>query len=277
MAENRLALVKNIILIVVNGLRTDRLGCYGYDKPTSPNIDHMAEGGTLFENCYAVQNAALPCVTTILSGAHPLNHGIIREGQFGYLPFAMLQERLEGYNTLAIDNLATIGSAWPARGFDRYLTTTKKWSAETITDNFFDYSAREPFFALLHYYATRKPWYHEEEDKLFDSEYDCVVHYLDRQLGRIFENNKDSRIILTADHGVVVGQDYHGELTEEILHVPLILNYAKGGRETDLVSQQNIVNIVEGQVVDYDFIIACDGRKQIAIIKKDGITNWEDM
>ena len=67
----------NIILIVVDTLRADHLGCYGYKKPTSPNIDRLAGEGSLFLNCFAVGIPTHPAFTTIMTGIHPLIHKIV--------------------------------------------------------------------------------------------------------------------------------------------------------------------------------------------------------
>jgi len=43
----------NVLLVTVDSLRADHVGCYGYDRPTTPNIDALAEGGVVFHNSYA--------------------------------------------------------------------------------------------------------------------------------------------------------------------------------------------------------------------------------
>jgi len=71
----------NICLIVVDALRARNLGCYGYNKPTSPNIDELAKNGIKFENCFSTVNCTDPSLTTILTGKHPISHGVTKHGE----------------------------------------------------------------------------------------------------------------------------------------------------------------------------------------------------
>jgi len=67
----------SFILIGIDTLRADHLGCYGYVGNTSPNIDRVAGEGVLFKNAFANSIPTHPVWTTILSGAHPLRHKIV--------------------------------------------------------------------------------------------------------------------------------------------------------------------------------------------------------
>ncbi|HPF31806.1 MAG TPA: sulfatase-like hydrolase/transferase [Candidatus Sabulitectum sp.] len=55
----------NVILILVDTLRPDHLGCYGYERNTSPSIDSLAESGIMFTNVIAQSSWTLPSVTSI--------------------------------------------------------------------------------------------------------------------------------------------------------------------------------------------------------------------
>jgi arylsulfatase A-like enzyme len=121
----------NIILIAIDTLRADHLGCYGYTKNTSPNIDHFAGDGVVFENCFALGIPTHPAYTTIMTGKHPLIHGIVcHAGSVNLSPeIAMLPEifNKHGYVTIAVDNLATAPESvaragWFARGYDYYFS-----------------------------------------------------------------------------------------------------------------------------------------------------------
>ena len=121
----------NILFIIIDALRARNLGCYGYSKPTSPNIDKIARGGVLFENAYSCINSTDPSLTTIFSGKYPLSHGIIGHAVFHVrtTPQEQIQEfnrtrikllpevlRSSDYTTLAIDWLGR----WHQRGYDYY-------------------------------------------------------------------------------------------------------------------------------------------------------------
>ena len=49
----------NILCILIDTLRADHLGCYGYTKPTSPHIDHIASQGVLFDSAFAQRTTAM--------------------------------------------------------------------------------------------------------------------------------------------------------------------------------------------------------------------------
>lgn len=65
----------NVILIVIDALRADHLGCYGYEKQTSPNIDAFAKEAVLFKNCYVQASWTKPSVASILTSLYPTTHG----------------------------------------------------------------------------------------------------------------------------------------------------------------------------------------------------------
>ena len=67
----------NVVLIAIDTLRADYLGCYGHKKPTSPNIDKLAKDGVRFRNSFSHSNCTLPGFTTILTGTYPITHNII--------------------------------------------------------------------------------------------------------------------------------------------------------------------------------------------------------
>src|SRR2546423_13560218 len=117
-------MLPNIVLIVADTLRADRLGSYGYTKNTTPHLDRLAQRGVRFSEAFSQANSTQPSFTTILSGLDPLNHGIVgHESAHGPVrPYTSLAERLAGigYRTAAVDTLGR----WLRRGFDRYVTYT---------------------------------------------------------------------------------------------------------------------------------------------------------
>ena len=72
----------NVLLVTIDTLRADHLGCYGYDKAKTPILDELASEGVLFENVFAHQPITLPSHATILTGLHPEAHGILDNGLF---------------------------------------------------------------------------------------------------------------------------------------------------------------------------------------------------
>jgi len=66
----------NVLLVVIDTLRADHLGAYGYDRPTSPNLDRLAKRGTLFQRAHATSSWTAPSVVSILTGLYPAVHGV---------------------------------------------------------------------------------------------------------------------------------------------------------------------------------------------------------
>jgi arylsulfatase len=160
----------NIILIDIDTLRADHLGCYGYPKPTSPAIDRMATEGVLFERCYAAGIPTTPAHATIYTGQHPLTHQIVSHGGAVDLDrrTPVFPERLQsaGYTTCAIDNLFDI-KPWLARGYEFYINPSHKHrmrllvTAEEINARAIDWLSAhrdEKFFLFLHYWEPHTPY-----------------------------------------------------------------------------------------------------------------------
>ena len=113
----------NLVLYVVDTLRADHLGCYGYDRPTSPRLDAFAREGVRFAEARAQSSWTKPAMATILTGLHPVTHGAERRAQ-GIAPeVRTLAERLSaaGYETAMFTTNPTVVEKFGfGRGFDRF-------------------------------------------------------------------------------------------------------------------------------------------------------------
>ena len=67
----------NLLVIVMDTLRADRMSCYGYEKPTTPHLDALARRGVLFENAYSTASWTWPSTASILTGLLPYEHGVL--------------------------------------------------------------------------------------------------------------------------------------------------------------------------------------------------------
>src|SRR6185503_3910209 len=65
----------SILLVVVDTLRADHLGAYGYARPTSPHIDELARSGVLFEHAQSAASWTLPSMASLFTGLAPSRHG----------------------------------------------------------------------------------------------------------------------------------------------------------------------------------------------------------
>jgi choline-sulfatase len=69
-----------ILYIDIDALRPDHLGCYGYERNTSPNIDSIAERGVHFTNYYASDAPCAPSRTALFSSRYGIHTGVVNHG-----------------------------------------------------------------------------------------------------------------------------------------------------------------------------------------------------
>lgn len=69
-----------ILYLDLDTTRPDHLGCYGYQRNTSPNIDRIAEDGVLYQNYYCSDAPCLPSRTALMSGMHGIHTGVVGHG-----------------------------------------------------------------------------------------------------------------------------------------------------------------------------------------------------
>lgn len=111
----------NIILLVIDSLRAANLSCYGYKRPTTPNIDALAQQGTLFEEAISNGCWTLPVHASLFTGLYSFNHGLTTSK--GALPedYPTLARQLKklGYQTASFSNNAYISAvSGLTQGFD---------------------------------------------------------------------------------------------------------------------------------------------------------------
>jgi len=68
----------NVLLITLDTTRADHLGCYGYVRETSPNIDRLAQQSRVYTRAYATSSWTLPTHASLLTGKFPTSHGARR-------------------------------------------------------------------------------------------------------------------------------------------------------------------------------------------------------
>jgi arylsulfatase A-like enzyme len=164
----------NILLIVADTLRADHLGCFGFEKDTSPRIDGLASRGTRFTRYYTVVPTTLASFTSLLTSRHPKDHGAFRNGFKGYEDLPVLSRVFQdaGYETAAFVSSYCLGREFGmSRGFDlfdqQFTTPTRLPDnrlirpASEVTRSVLNWlrGDREdaPFFALVHYFDPHWP------------------------------------------------------------------------------------------------------------------------
>lgn len=235
----------NIILIVVDTLRADRLPCYGYSESTAPNICSIAAEGVLFENAFSqAPHSGLSFESMMAS-----SYGYAIIAKFISLPEVL---KIYNYSTVAISSNDHLNDKWKKAIFNEcyILSNLRGWIESDRTGDVKSYVANasivtstalnwlkahkhEKVFMYLNYMDTHNPEINSE-----NSDYDEALIYADTEIKNLISRIKkedmleNSIIIITSDHGEGLGDHNwqgHGlSLYEEQLHVPLIIRYPQG-------------------------------------------------
>jgi choline-sulfatase len=248
----------NVVVITIDTLRADRLGCYGFEQARTPRIDALAAEGVRADRAMAAVPITLPSHTTIFTGLNPPAHGVRDNGLYKVPDEAeTLAERLkaEGYRTQAFVSAWVLHHRFNLdQGFDGYedvledegdpeMFRVPERSGKATMDgvlNWLDTAASpsndSPFFLWVHLFDPHQPYAPPEEDaKASPTLYDGEIASVDRQIGRFIDKLSDKKVlddtilVLTSDHGESLGE--HGEAThalfiyESTIRVPLIVRY----------------------------------------------------
>jgi len=246
----------NVLLITIDTLRADHLGCYGFNLAHTPRIDRLAREGVRATDAVAAAPITLPSHASILTGLLPPAHGVRDNGTYALGDDAVtLAERLKaaGYSTHAAVSALVLNRRYNlAQGFDSYdddlwaedaprlFMIRDRRAAKTAErvagwlDTWSEAKTRRPFFVWTHFYDPHQPYEPLPEDRVrCPTPYDGEIAGADKGVGRIVDELErlgvldDTLVILTADHGESLGE--HGEKTHAVfvydatLHVPFLL------------------------------------------------------
>ncbi len=161
----------NVVIIVVDTLRADRLGAYGHPRPTSPHIDRLAASGLLYSHAYSQAPWTTPSIGALLTSQYPSTLGIRAEPNALSDDQVLLSEILQqhGYATGAIVSHYFLSSKWNFdQGFDHFDQSNIKGhtgiTSPGVTEEALRFAGShrdEPFFLFVHY---------------FDPHYDFIDH-----------------------------------------------------------------------------------------------------
>jgi arylsulfatase A-like enzyme len=240
----------DIVLISIDTLRADHLGCYGYARPTSPNIDALASRSFVFERAYAQSHNTLVSHATLLTSLNPISHGATPRHPID-ADIVTLAEVLKtrGYHRAAFTTHPSWLSARMgfAQGFGRF--HARDGSAEEINGEVFDWlrtinTLREggeerPFFLFVHYYDVHSDWDQQpyetgtDYDHRFAGDYDgtfrgcreavCASVLLSRVAGKPnLLSPEELRWVRALYDGGIAYTDHHvGELLETLRRLDL--------------------------------------------------------
>jgi len=242
----------NVLLITLDTTRADRLGCYGYERAETPNLDAIAAGGVRFAEAYTPVPLTLPSHCSLFTGTYPPYHGARNNG-FYYLDdwnvtlTEILKER--GFMTAAFVASFTVDSRFGlAQGFDVYDDTfrageiLKSFRSERRAEDVFNSFSRwlgdhsgGKFFSWVHFYDPHLPYAPPPpfQEKFAGRPYDGEVAYMDHFVGKIMDKLREKNIhektlvVIAGDHGEALGErremDHGLFLYDNTLRVPLIL------------------------------------------------------
>ncbi|PYQ49939.1 MAG: hypothetical protein DMF78_16965 [Acidobacteria bacterium] len=243
----------DVLLITIDTLRADALGCYGNAEVETPWIDRLARGGVRFAQAHAQNVVTLPSHANILSGRYPLDHGVRDNSGFrfpaGTETLATILKR-DGYRTGAFVSAFPLDSRFGLdRGFDVYddrlgdpeARTTflmqERSGARTVeaAQRWRSAQGGAKTFTWIHLYEPHFPYTPPEPfaSRYARSPYHGEVAYADSLLGPVLapivEAGEAGRtlVVVTGDHGESLGE--HGEKThgifayEATLRIPLVV------------------------------------------------------
>ncbi len=180
----------SILLVVVDTLRADHLGAYGFRGEISPHVDALATRGVRFERYTTVVPTTLASFTSMLTGRHPHAHGVFRNGVRWPDGLEGIQSAFAGggYETAAFIASWCLSSEFGlARGFDHFDQNLTVAFAEDPNNRLVRPAsevtsaaiawltgrrADRPFFAMVHYFDPHAPYQPPPPyDTMFDPGY----------------------------------------------------------------------------------------------------------
>jgi arylsulfatase A-like enzyme/Flp pilus assembly protein TadD len=249
----------NVILITMDTVRADHVGCYGAKDVQTPTLDALGRDGIIFERAISQVPLTWPSHAVILTGLYPFQNGVQDftgqplESRFRSVAQSFKQQ---GYATGAVVSAFVLDRSWGlARGFDFYddafapeafvnrdLGLVDRRAGESVTRAlaWLKKNPRRPFFFWLHLYDPHSPYDPPEpyRTQYRGHPYDGEIAYADHELGRLItwlKVNKlyeSSLIAFLSDHGESLsehGEHEHGFFVyNATVHVPLIVKPPAG-------------------------------------------------
>ena len=248
----------NVVFILIDTLRADRLSSYGYARETSPRLDALAESGVRF-NQHLSQSSWTKCsMASMWTGLYPNRSGVLRSRhalpETAFMPAEIFEEA--GYRTTGIYRNGWVAPNFGfAQGFEIYMTPTPPKALVTqlaedpaaipqsdgdairAATGFLRSHSKDPFFLYLHLLDVHQ--YGSDDDSAvfgttYSDIYDNAILWTDTLIGHLIDEleargiRDRTLIVVGSDHGEAFGEhgkdghayDVYGEVTE----VPFILS-----------------------------------------------------
>jgi arylsulfatase A-like enzyme len=183
----------NIILLVVDALRTDSLGCYNNNSNATPNIDKFAKNAVLFKNAIAQSSCTINSAPSIFISVYPFEHNYFNYQCKTSNKFNTIAEFLqnEGYKTFAISTNPHVTSRNGLdQGFDIFIEDTiwRNTNCDEVNNIFIEWlekNQQKKFFAMLWYIDPHNP-------------YEPPTKYIDKYIIR--KEDKENISLRTKNH-----------------------------------------------------------------------------
>jgi choline-sulfatase len=245
----------NVVLVTIDTLRADHVGCYGYGKAETPNLDQLAHRGVLFENAVAQVPLTPPSHASMLTGVYPTVHQVRDVGGFTLSASHPTLAKIltsKGWTTAAFVGSVVLKKAVGLhQGFQVYDDRIPEPDVDSAVRGHADRPAGEvvdlaiqwltrqdsarPIFLWVHLYDPHGPYNPPSpyKESFRQRPYDGEIAYTDSQVGRLFKSIQEQGLVentiisILADHGESLGE--HGEfshgvfLYEATLRIPWIL------------------------------------------------------
>ncbi len=168
-ADQETVVPRNFLLITLDTLRADHLGCYGWGPNTSPALDRFAESSTVFLDVTCSMPTTLPSHVSIFTGLPPAVHGVTRNGMVPERDLVTVFDRFgeRGVRTAAIVSAGVLqdrfltGLGFEQLIFDRSHPDVFQVPGDVVSDNavrWLDRYGDQAFALWLHYFDPHEPY-----------------------------------------------------------------------------------------------------------------------
>lgn len=221
----------NLMLVTLDTLRLDHTGAYGYELPTTLNLDRFSEKAFRFTQAVTPVSTTDPAHMSIMTGRRPHRIKLFRNGK----PLAESETTLaeifkkNGYSTAAFTSVRHLGAKGYDQGFDVYIYpqdvhTVKGDLTVAKALDWLKSGPPEPFFIWVHLFDPHQP--HDAPEELVkqflpegwpwsqEAEYDGEIAFADQCFGKLIdyldrENLTDrTTVVVAADHGETIDEAY---------------------------------------------------------------------
>lgn len=214
----------NIVIYLVDTLRADHLGVYGYDRDTSPRLDAFANDAVVFRNAYAPSSWTKPSTASLLTGLHPRRHGGVRRDHTLSPRIELLSESLKslGYHTAAFMTNPNVVALWGFdQGFDAFYDIhdpTNRPTAAVVAEKVFEHMGAQPDQPFFYYVHTIDPHDPYEAPAPYNGRWPRVTRRID--VSRYESGTAPPRIVkddrAAYDEEIAYGDEHFGRLIDRL-------------------------------------------------------------